>query len=170
MSKRRLSRQDSLKLSRALYSVFFASDGRIAGDVANVADAVRRRGIRITDLMDLDPATIITQAENEYIRKRLRDLMYPIDGMSQRIYQFDGGAWLHMPLRLWLNTKDGSAPDAMLRRSELDEEIGGIIRQINPNLKSLRAKKKGWETTRKKVREGVEYEQPSLFSSERRSA
>lgn len=166
MAKRRLSRRESVNLNRVLYSAFLQNEGRIDGDVAHVADALRMRGISIFRLMDKDPAVIIREAENEWLRKRLRDLNYPIDGQAQRAYHYDGSGWLHMPLRLWLNTRNPDAPDITDRRKQVDIEISGIIAQIPPMASALKSKKKGWETTRAKVRQGALYEQPQLLSDQ----
>lgn len=170
MGKRHLSRRLSNKLNLTLHHIFMRGDGRIDGDISHVADAVRlelaRRGESIFTYMGKDPATIIREAENEWLRKRFRDMDYPIDGLAQRIFHYDGHGWLHMPIRLWLNTRSPNAPDATLRRQQVDLEIKGIIDQIPPMTRSLRGKKQAWEKTRANVRAGAEYQQPQLMTGD----
>lgn len=166
MSKRRMAKRDAVKFYRHLYAVFLGGDGRVEGEVGHIADALRKRGITLWELMGKDPEAIIRDAENEWLRKKLRDQEHVIDGQAQRVFHYDGHDWLHMPLRLWLNTMKPQEPDANLRRDELIAEIGGIIQQINPQVRGLRAKKKGWQTTLKKVKDGAQYEQPGLFAAD----
>lgn len=166
MAKKRLPHRESLKLSRHLYSIFLAGEGRVDGDIAHVADALRLRGVNILRLMGQDAETVIREAENEWLRHYVRNAKHAIDGQTQRVYHFDGHGWLHMLLRLWLNTRNPEHPDGDMRRRQLSAEINGIIAQIPPMAKGLTAKKKGWQKTRANVLAGAEYEQPQLFADE----
>lgn len=166
MAKKRMTHRETLNLIRHLYAIFMAGEGRVDGDIAHVADALRLRGVNILRLMGQDAETVIHKAENEWLRHHLRDARHVIDGQSQRVYHFDGSGWLNMRVRLWLSTRNPDQPDADVRRRQVSAEINGIIAQIPPMAKGLKAKKKGWEKTRANVLAGAEYEQPQLFADE----
>ncbi len=161
-----MTKQQARIYNQKLYEAFRAREFRIDGPCENVADALRARGVNISRMLGIDPNEIIREAENEAVRKRMRDADFRHGNQTLRSFFYDGKGWVFLPGRLWMMTRNPDEPDARNRREIILAELEAFLATVKVSARKFAAIVKGVKAVKETIKAGKVYEQPSLLGEE----